>query len=114
MHFSDFSTISYEFLKFTRKTRKGLVSFAERSLERLEPLQIGPWPGSKGETVDWPDSGKGGRRRRGPRGQGTSVSQGAPDGEFGWAQDGQRRLVGDGAEHGGGVNGDGGAPAREW
>ena len=33
---------------------------------------------------------------------------------LGGAQDGQRRLVGDGAEHGGGVNGDGGAPARDW
>ena len=33
---------------------------------------------------------------------------------LGGAQDGQRRLVGDGAEHGGRVNGDGSAPARDW
>ena len=33
---------------------------------------------------------------------------------LGGARDGRRRLVGDGAEHGGGVNGDDGAPARDW
>jgi hypothetical protein len=67
------------------KKRKGIVSFAERSLEDFETLQLGPWSGSEmGREVDRPDSGERGRRRRGPRGYGVREARGAPAGVLEW------------------------------
>jgi len=49
-----------------------------------------------------PDSGEIPRRRRGPRGKGGSEAHGAPVEGLGGAWGGRRKLVGVGAEHGGG------------
>ena len=49
-HFSDFFTSFLDFAKFTRK-RKGRVYyyfFAEKTMERTQSLQLGPWPGQRG------------------------------------------------------------------
>jgi hypothetical protein len=48
--FSDFSTFFYDFAKFTRKRIKGKGVFAEKTLERTQSLQLGPWPVAR---VNW-------------------------------------------------------------
>ena len=103
MHFSDFSTISYEFSKFTKKNRKGIVSFTERTLGSFKTLQMVPWLEKReNKGGGGPCSGERSRRRRGVRGQEASVSQGAPDVGFGWGAGSPKRLRRRGAEHSGG------------
>jgi hypothetical protein len=43
LYFSEFSTICYEFLKFT-VLKKKKQNIAQRSLERFGALQCSPWP----------------------------------------------------------------------
>ena len=56
----------------------------------------------RGQGEGWPDSGEIPRRRRGPRGKGGSEAHIAPVEGLGGAWGGRRKLVGVGAEHGGG------------
>ena len=44
LYFSEFSTICYEFLKFTVLKKKKKQNIAQRPLERFGALQCSPWP----------------------------------------------------------------------
>ena len=114
MYFFDFSTISYEFSKFTKRNEKGLFLLQKRPWKVLKHCN---WVLGRGQR--W---GRGLTGRIPARSVAGGEGQGAKEHErlkahlmegLGGARDGRRGLVGEEQSVAAGVLDGGGVPARE-
>ena len=94
LYFSEFSTICYEFLKFTVLKKKETKHCTEAP-GKIWSLAMQSLAGLGAGEAHQPKSDGFSRRRRGNRGGRARGSRKLPQGGFGWGRDGQRRLAGE-------------------